>query len=353
MKIIFLGDIALNGHYIDQWRNGENPFSSIEQVLGDSDYIIGNLECISKGENGVNELKSPRLTTEPETLNYLNNIGLNLALLANNHVYDNLESGFKQTLVFLDQNKIQHMGAAMHSAEASNPMIVEMKDIKLGVLNYVTPDTNPNIPDDSCVFVNYLDVDKVHEDIRGIRKHVDHVILQLHWGGRLEAGLYPDYDQAVIAREFIDSGVDLIIGHHSHTIQPYEIYKGKYIFYSLGNFCFSSFDTDKGKYYLHKRNKITHILSINFEKRCYSIDSKFFKNKGYAFQKVNYGLHIMFRNFIQRFLLMHRPIWRVYYFYYRKVLPIYLFLIRNDLGIIEKFTRIYSSIKRRSMEVRV
>jgi len=320
MKITFLGDIALNNNYIELYRTNINPFIGVENILKSNDYVIGNLECMLEGEQGENELKKPRLTTKRETLNYLKYMHLNVACLAHNHVYDHLEDGFRKTISFLKQNEIMYLGAGLTKGEVSRPIILEKDGLKIGILNYVTRDTNPNLPQNAGVLLNTFEIEKCKNDINIIKSEVNHVVLSLHWGGRVEGGLYPDWDQPKLARHLIDVGADIIIGHHSHTFQPYEIYKGKYIFYSLGNFCFSDYYFDGQFYPLSKRRNLTGLIHVNFYKTGYYINNYFYRNKGDHFQeKKNYP--IKFHNWIYKLLIKKKPFWNIYFFYLKNILP--------------------------------
>src|SRR6056297_425775 len=97
MKISFIGDISLNGKYINFCQKGLKPFNYLENEFESADYVIGNLESIAKGTEGENLQKKPRLTTTVNTLEYLKDIYLDVACLAQNHVYDHLEDGFVKT----------------------------------------------------------------------------------------------------------------------------------------------------------------------------------------------------------------------------------------------------------------
>jgi poly-gamma-glutamate capsule biosynthesis protein CapA/YwtB (metallophosphatase superfamily) len=348
VKILFIGDISLNDNYIDAYKNGLNPFESLEPVLRFSDFVIGNLECMVKGEQGENELKKPRLTTTFETLNYLKNIHLNVACLAQNHVYDHLEDGFLKTTSFLKSNGILHLGAGFTNDEATKPLILKYREIKIAILNYVSHDTNTNLPESAGIFLNIFDVKKVKKDIRYLRSNVNHIVLLLHWGGRVEGGLYPDWDQPKIAHELIDTGADLIIGHHSHTIQPFEVYKGKYVFYSLGNFCFSDYWFNGKLNPMPKRRLITAIISITFNKTEYSIHHDFFRNEKVSFVKLDsYKGKVRRRNMVFKILLSNRPFWYIYYFSLRFILPFFLFSIRKDLSTRQKLHSFFKSVRRK------
>lgn len=348
IKISFLGDISLNDNYIQYYKEGINPFVNIKPVLGASNYVIGNLECMAKGEKGENEFKKPRLTTTTETLNYLNNINLSIACLAQNHIYDHLEDGFLKTTEFLKKNNIQQLGAGFTHDEAIKPIILEHENIKIALLNYITEDTNPNLPKNAGIKLNMFEIEKCKQDIFKLKANVNHVVLSLHWGGRVEGGLFPDWDQPKIARQLIDAGADLIIGHHSHTIQPFEIYKEKYIFYSLGNFCFSDYWTEGKLVPMPKRRMISTIIKATFNEYDYKIQTDYFLNKKETFCKLkNYNKRIKIRNLIFRLFLRNKPGWKVYYFHKQLVLPIILFFGRKDISLKTKIFRFIKYIRKK------
>jgi len=189
--------------------------------------------------------------------------------LANNHFYDNLEKDFQNTINFLEENSIYHIDSSITGNEGE-PYIFEKKGIKVAVLNYVTKDTNPNLLNDAKVRPNWFYLKKVEEDIAKLKDKVDYIIVYPHWGGRMEGAKLPDRELIPIAHKIIDAGADLIIGHHSPTIQPYEIYKGKYIFYSLGNFCFSDLISDGRISYLERKRGLKGaIVSVVFTTQNY------------------------------------------------------------------------------------
>lgn len=348
IKISFIGDISLNGQYTSLYRQGCNPFGDIVKSLSGMRHVIGNLECMPKGDHGENLLKKPRLSTNADTLEYLNSIGVTVVSLAQNHIYDHLESGFEKTIRFLEQHNIEHLGAGSTPEMAAKPLIINDNNIRIGFLNYVTADTNPNLPADARICLNHFDLSKACNDISQLRPHVDHLVLLLHWGGRVEGGMFPDYDQPIIARKLIDAGSDLIIGHHSHTFQPYEVYRGKYIFYSLGNFCFSDFEFEGKRYFMPKRRRITGVVTIFFDKQIYQVKIRFFKNMMTYFKPLrNYYCNVKFRNIIHKNILKFFFFWKIYFLLKSSFLPVYLFLIRPDISLMDKFNRISKSLERR------
>ncbi|MGM0613687.1 MAG: CapA family protein, partial [Bacteroidota bacterium] len=158
--------------------------------------------------------------------------------LANNHIYDCKMSGLKATIGILDKLGIKHTGAGWKK-DHTDPVIVETKDAKIGFIAYVDKSTNPKTEYFPELFINYFEPEKVIEDVKGLKPKVDRIICSIHWG--VDYSHYPIEEQRVIARKLVDAGVNIIMGHHPHTLQPFEIYKGNYIFYSLGSLTFGDY----------------------------------------------------------------------------------------------------------------
>lgn len=353
MKISFLGDISLNNQYVEFYKQGINPFVDVEPILSQCDFVVGNLECMAKGDFGENLLKQPRLTTTVETLNYLKNLNLSVACLAQNHIYDHLEDGFNKTTDFLKENNIKHLGAGYSIEQAKEPLILSKDRISIGILNYVTEDTNPNLPLDAKIFLNMFKIESCIKDIQALKGKVNHIVLSLHWGGRVEGGLYPDWDQPKIARKLIDAGADLIIGHHSHTLQPYEVYKGKYIFYSLGNFCFADVNVNGKIIPLnYKRSNPSIILDVVFEREKYLVKFKNIRNIEdiIIIDKTN---NKRLKQFSESTLINnYYPIWKTYFFYEKKIYPIMAYFFANGRNPIHQFSNLkWNSFLKHSLKL--
>jgi len=334
IKISFLGDISLNDDYIRLNHLNLNPFIHINKSLSQSDLVIGNLESFIVGNMGENLAKRPRLTTTIETLNLLKSLHLDVATLANNHVYDHLEDGFQKTKTCLTHLNIASIGAGSSKQEARMPFISEINNIKVCVLNYVDKNTNPNIPDNSQLHVNYFDLDNAIEDLCFYRKNADILIVMLHWGGLSDYSSYPYFDQPQIAKTLIDNGCDLIIGGHSHTLQPYEVYKGKLIFYSLGNFCFSDICFEDKIICLDGRKaKETIIPQITFfENKSYRLDLIGLKNKALTLEKSTSVItKLKFRNLKFKLFQKFKFLWHLNFFLFKKFHKYYSYLFNNGV----------------------
>jgi poly-gamma-glutamate capsule biosynthesis protein CapA/YwtB (metallophosphatase superfamily) len=330
VTISFIGDIGLNDDYVTLKSNHIDPFSSLAPYFADSDLLVGNLECALKGDKGENYLKRPRLSTTIETLQYLKSINLALASLATNHIYDNLEDGFQKTLNFLGDNHISYLGAGMDKETAKRPYTFSKNNISFCFFNYITPDTNPSLPDHAGVVLNEFNRERCIDELQE-NKNVDFRIVLLHWGGNFEGGLYPDFDQPGLARTLIDHGADLIIGHHSHTLQPYEIYKGKYIFYSLGNFCFSDIQFEGSVRKMSSlRERESVIVVTDFSKNKYSVKLIPFRNEHLKLHVRGFVLFKLRLRMICFLLLKFKPFWSIYKTSFYKFRPLIVQLFRKD-----------------------
>ncbi len=191
-------------------------FKGVRSVFGNDDLTIVNLEgTFTESEPRANKkycFKGPKSYADILPLG-----SIEVVNLANNHTYDYLEVGYKDTLKALDDVKVPYFGNELYH-------IYEIKGIKIGLIgyNFFASKTNKN---DVLKGLNYLK-----------EQPVDFIIANFHWG--IEYNYKFNRTQQEMAYFAIDNGADLIIGHHPHIIQGLEKYKDKYIVYSLGNFVF-------------------------------------------------------------------------------------------------------------------
>lgn len=197
-------------------------------------------------------------------LSILSSLSPYMVNLSNNHINDYGDEGGRYTIELLTRNSIKQFGIGYEGAK--NNVKVEELFILLaytsksadfsGELLFATADT-----------LGPYDVD--FEQIEYFRlKYPDKaIVVNIHWG--IEDITYPEYEKRLLGRKIIDSGADIIIGHHSHIVQPYEVYKGSYIFYSLGNFIFADINYNvKGREYFkksksHQLKGITPIIKFS------------------------------------------------------------------------------------------
>jgi gamma-polyglutamate biosynthesis protein CapA len=195
-------------------------------LLNNSDLVFGNLEApISNPVGNKSYLKNVFLA-DPEVINLLNSMHFRVLSIANNHIMEHGKDVFYSTVELLKAENIECIGLL------GSIKVLQIKDLKICFLAYsfiedfVQDSPYNKIKSESIIFA----------DIQRIKSKVDLIIVSLHWGS--EYVPYPSPKQVEIGRKIIDCGGDILIGHHAHVIQGYEIYKEKLIIYGLGNFIF-------------------------------------------------------------------------------------------------------------------
>jgi len=156
--------------------------------------------------------------------------------LANNHILDYGEKAFFETLAYLDEQNIAYFGAGNEENNYNNPCIINFSNMNIALLGYSCKTTNAIFGNKQKYGSALLEKGKIIEDIQEAKKYANKVIVNFHWGD--EHIQVPKPSDISLAKSIINSGADLIIGHHAHVIQSIEMYNDKYIFYGLGNFIF-------------------------------------------------------------------------------------------------------------------
>ena len=181
-----------------------------------------------------------------------------IASLANNHITDCGAIGFRNTLNELRKRNIPYVGAGTRETNFNNPLIIRREDSTIGVLSY-----SQFVYSSDGYSAAPIKKERIIQDIELAKTQgADTVVGIVHWG--VEEDPINNTYQTEIAHLLIDNGVDLVIGHHPHCIQPYSIYKGKYIFYSLGNFYFedinvlSFYDAQRNPKRVYRKRQSSH-----------------------------------------------------------------------------------------------
>ncbi len=229
----------------------ENAFEKVSSYMNMGDVVFANLESpFTDSTHGLDKNRKIVLKAEPEAVSALKDAGINLISLSNNHIMDYYEKGLFDTMELLEQNDIKHAGGGRNIEEAREPAIIERNGLKIGMLAYtdmaeLTFAGKPYLsfaanPEKSGVVPRKYET--IREDILKYRDQVDLLAISLHWG--VEDSFKVPVEQVEFAHLLIDDGADMILGHHPHRVQGIEIYNGKPIFYSLGNFLFDQNDKE-------------------------------------------------------------------------------------------------------------
>jgi len=214
-------------------RTPEAIYGDLLPVLRSSDLRITNLECTLFGENPV--WKSGAVFRgRAEHIRGLTAVPFEVATLANNHVFDYGSEAFRQTKELLKSRSICFLGAGMSAGEAHTPLLIDLKGIKVGIVNFSEGEDLTAAADGPGVFG--WEVDTVAEMVTGLQKTADIIIVICHCG--VEYIAFPPPYVTDAFHRIADAGADLIIGHHAHVPQGVQIYNDVPICYSLGNFVF-------------------------------------------------------------------------------------------------------------------
>ena len=223
-------------------HDGDYQFAmkNIRDVLAQDDLTIVNFEGTLTESTYVPSSKRNNeflFSAPPEYVNMLTENSIEAVSLENNHVMDHGEDVYIETQTHLSNAGVIWSGDGQIG-------VYEAKGIEIAMLSYLCIDRYDQL------------WDKVPADIRAAKEVYPIVIVNFHWGNELMYS--PTDNQVKMGRLAVDAGADLVLGHHSHRIQPIEQYKGVYICYSLGNFCFAgnSKPSDMTSYLFQTRFRI-------------------------------------------------------------------------------------------------
>jgi gamma-polyglutamate biosynthesis protein CapA len=243
ITIIAVGDIMLGdlptcygfgvGSTIEK-RGPAFPFAHCAETLKKGDITCGNLETvISRFDRQNDPFNKIVLRAQPEVIESLKGAGFNLLTLGNNHIMQHGRQALIETVELLKASQIGIIGLEIPENNILNRVVYNINGSAICFLGYNQRPLQYFL--DPPLYVDF-DIDKIKTDIEKSRKEADIVVLSLHWGDEFVD--IPSRTQIETAHQLIDSGADIILGHHSHQIQGVEKYKGKIIAYSLGNFVF-------------------------------------------------------------------------------------------------------------------
>lgn len=238
VTLSFVGDCTLaqpgettNGSFEDYYEKygASYFFGNVKSVFEGADLTVANLEgTFTTSENRAD--KEYTFKADPSHVSILTESGIDVVNVANNHSHDFGDESYVDTLANLDNAGIGRFGY-------ENTLLLDVDGILVGFTGMCEYNENEKS-------INYLT--PTLENIQSLKDRGAQVVIAVvHWG--YENATVPEDTQISAAHAMIDRGADLVIGHHSHTLMPVECYKGKYIAYSLGNFCFGGNEnpTDK------------------------------------------------------------------------------------------------------------
>lgn len=243
ISLSFVGDLLVAEYVsaITEREGYDYLYKEALLYLSEPDLTAGNLEFpITK--RGTPVVGTPYVYKgSPDVLPSMYNAGFDVMSLANNHALDQGVEGMLDTMSYLDEAGISHMGAGSNDTEAFAPVIKEVRGIKVAYigLSRVVPFPSWKADKYNAGLAESYDTTRANAAIAKAKEQADIVVVMVHWGKERVDKLEPY--QTDFGKQYIDAGADLVIGSHPHVLQGFEMYKGKWIAYSLGNFIFTSY----------------------------------------------------------------------------------------------------------------
>lgn len=271
--IVFTGDLIFD--------RGQNPWAAsaysegIEscfdeeswEIMRSADFLVVNNEFAYSDGGSPTPNKKYTFRCPPETAEWLEEMGTDVAALANNHIYDYGEEGILDTFETLDELGIPYIGAGRNIEEAQKPAYFIAGGTIVALLNateierYENPDTKGAEEDSPGVF-RCLDDEDLCEKVREAGEHADIVIVFVHWGTEMMPSA--EWSQTEKAEDLAEAGADLIVGAHPHCLQNIEYVNDVPVFYSLGNYFFSASTRDSGVLRVAVDTKSGSLGSLQF-----------------------------------------------------------------------------------------
>ena len=314
MLIYAVGDISPT-RVTEYGEPADSVFEEVVDKLKEADILLCQLARTLSTKGSLQYRAGPTTwygRTHPDNVKILVHGGFNLIALANNHCFDYGPESLLETIDVLRANGMEVIGAGKNLQEARKPAIISKNGNKVAFLNYnsVLPEEyearenkagcapihvatfyqsqefQPGTPPKIITIPHEDEVRAMEEDIRQAKSMADVVVVVMHWGIHIVPGMLADYE-FTLGHRAIDAGADLILGAHPHTVKGIEVYKGKVVFHSVGDFAQESPNVALRPEGVFKRSQRPH----------YGMTSRGEGNRGPKPNKANYS--IMARCLIQ------------------------------------------------------
>ena len=208
---------------------------AVREVISGADIAMANFENPAPNRFTWHKAKTV-FTADPTLIDGLVKAGIDYVGIANNHIGDAGNNGILQTIANLKKRGLKYSGAGKDLAAAQRPAILDANGTKVAILAYdaIAPGYHAARGEPGS---SKLTIKAVQAGVKAARKAGAKVVIVFpHWG--TEYRYSPFQNQQRLARQIIDAGADMIIGNHAHYAAAVEVYKGKPIWYALGNFVF-------------------------------------------------------------------------------------------------------------------
>ncbi|RFB18949.1 CapA family protein [Bacillus sp. HNG] len=243
MTLAAIGDILIHSIVYDDAKtsNGYDfkpMIANVKGLLENADLTIANQETIVGGtEIGLSTY--PSFNSPFEVADAFKDAGVDIVSIANNHTLDRGEKAILSATNYLNKIGMEYTGGYQSPEDKSKIRVLNRNGISIAFLSYTYGTNGIPVPQGKDYLVNLIDMEFIKKDIKAAKEVADVVSVSMHWGNEYQ--LYPSDYQKQLAQQLADEGVDIIIGHHPHVLQPMDWLTGKngnqtFVVYSLGNF---------------------------------------------------------------------------------------------------------------------
>ncbi|MGH7500723.1 MAG: CapA family protein, partial [Longimicrobiales bacterium] len=230
-----IGEIIYALEFDSREEEARYPFHPMRSLIREADVAFANLEMPLSDR----ARHTGAFLGDPVFADALRWAGFEIVSIANNHAFDGEYTGLMDTMANLERAGVAYVGGGVDLEDARKPHVIEVDGISIAFLAYAYGLNGVGewgFANENLSGIMPIDPFLIKEDIRRIRGQVDYVAVSLHWAVENSTETHPA--ARTFAHDIIDSGADIILGHHPHVPRGVEAYKGKVIFYSLGNFIF-------------------------------------------------------------------------------------------------------------------
>lgn len=259
-----VGDNLMHEKLLDEAKQGNGYdfmpyYQNIKPYIQKADLSFVNQETILGG-NQLGASGYPNFNTPDIMANNLNEVGFDIVNGATNHTLDKGYSAVQHSIEeFKKYSQMEYIGLYESQEDRDNVQVVAKNGLRIALLSYNQLSNNKSYP--NSYFMNFFDENKIRKDVENAKEVSDFVVVSAHWGS--EYDVEPNSFQKKYATIFADAGVDVVIGTHSHTLQPVEWIEGKgghrtLMAYSLGNFVHGM---------MEEETQLGGMLSFDFVKK--------------------------------------------------------------------------------------
>lgn len=273
----FTGDIGFDKYMQGRWDDKDLIAPDVVSFIKDCDHLIVNVEgpLFDKSENHTDKNTAPGKpegvaatlihAMDPKVAGFLSDMGADIWNICNNHIMDAGPEGMKSTLSYAASSGAQTLGAGMNIDEASSPVIIEEAG-GIGMIGVGYQRACRKADDNTPGCFSWSDLDLIRKRIAEIKSSCRWCVVVAHAGEEFTAIPSPYTRDRYMS--YLDMGADIVVAHHPHVVNNYELVGDKAIFYSLGNFIF---DTDYQRSQFGTEYGV--ILKIKFTESSFSFES--------------------------------------------------------------------------------